>query len=233
MALDHHVVMGQSPASIVRFDGQRWLDSTCDVDASIVILNDLLDAIEERPTVRAVILSGLGSQAGAESPVLSADQFRRWNKLLNRVCDLPAMTIGAPEGVCSGRAFQLAACCDFRVCAVGTRFSCAEARAGHMPGLLTHRLTTLAGSSVSKRIVLAGEIFDAVTAEAAGLVDYVVEASKMEARLADLAGRLSSAPPRSVNLARRLINEASETRREAALGHHIAAYYCCLGDMVR
>ncbi|WP_049414169.1 enoyl-CoA hydratase/isomerase family protein [Stenotrophomonas maltophilia] len=231
--LDHLVMTGQSTPSIVRVDFLRLLESTSDVDASIATLNDLLSHIEETPTVRIVVFTGLGGQAEPVTTALSTDQFRRWNKLLDKICDLHAMTIGVAEGTCNGRGFQLAVCCDFRLCTSGTQFSCVEARAGHLPGLLTYCLPTLVGNAVAKRIVLAGEAYDALAAKSVGLVDYVVDASRLETELAAFADQLSSAHPGSVQLARRLINEANVTQREAVLGHHIAAYHCCVEAMSR
>ena len=100
----------------------------------------------------------------------------------------------------------LALCCDFRVASRRTIFSLPEVRLG-IPVLWgTQRLTRVAGVAAAKEMILLGERFDASAAQAYGLVHKVVPPDELDITVATLAVKLQKLPPRTVGVAKRIIN---------------------------
>jgi enoyl-CoA hydratase/carnithine racemase len=184
--------------------------------------------VEESDSAHVVLFTGLTCVASILEPPLSADQFRRWNKLIARVAELNAFTISVVDGLCTGRALQLAVFCDFRVGSASSSYRSTEGRDGLLPGLMTYRLPKLVGSGVAKRLILAGETFSAHTAVNAGLLDYVFPDNTVEKEALTFSHQFLPASVTSMRLARRLIEESYATQPESALGHHLAAYHHCL-----
>lgn len=187
-----------------------------------------LTAVEDSESARVLLLTGLACSPSIQEPPLTADQFRRWNKLIGRVTELGALTVCVVEGVCTGRALQLAVTSDFRVGSTSSSYLSTEGRDGLLPGLMTYRLPKLVGTGVAKRLILMGETFSAQLAVDVGLLDYVFPDASIHEDALTLAQQLLPTRVTSLRLARRLIEESHATHYESALGHHLAAYHRCL-----
>ena len=73
-------------------------------------------------------------------------------------------------------------------------------------------LTRVVGVAVAKEIILLGRNFRASAAQAQGLVHQVVPPAELDAAVAALADKLQRLPPRTVGIAKRIIN----------LGHNLS-----------
>ncbi|MCC7045473.1 MAG: enoyl-CoA hydratase/isomerase family protein [Alphaproteobacteria bacterium] len=103
--------------------------------------------------------------------------------------------IAAINGVCVGGGCSLALCCDFRIANANARAGIPAARLG-LAFSLEHcqRLAAAVGLAHARRILYAGEIFDAGRAEAMGLFDRVVEGDAMREAMAIAASMAANAP---------------------------------------
>ncbi|HKF51148.1 MAG TPA: enoyl-CoA hydratase/isomerase family protein [Candidatus Acidoferrales bacterium] len=138
-----------------------------------------------------IIYSGLaaGFSAGADlrelyerSQGLSAgeriagvrDFLLRIHRVLNTIDGTPVTTIAAPHGVTFGGGLELALACDLIIADKSARFCFPELRLGLIPGFGgIPRLRRDIGNAVIRDMLLTGRSFNAVKAQAAGLVSQV------------------------------------------------------------
>jgi enoyl-CoA hydratase/carnithine racemase len=73
----------------------------------------------------------------------------------------------------------------------------------------THRLTRVAGPAVTKELILLAENFRAQRALELGIVHRVVEPEGLDVAVANLAAKFRKLPPRTVGMAKRIIDEGS------------------------
>jgi enoyl-CoA hydratase/carnithine racemase len=116
-------------------------------------------------------------------------------------------TIAKIQGFCLGGGLILALCCDFRIASQRTVFSLPEVKLGLGVLMGTQRVTRVAGVPATKEIILLGKRFKADDALAYGLVHQVVPADELEAAVAGLAAKFQALPPRTVGIAKRIIDQ--------------------------
>ena len=116
-------------------------------------------------------------------------------------------TIAKLRGFCIGGGLILALCCDFRVASKRTIFSLPEVKLGLGVIMGTQRVTRVAGLAATKEMILLGGRFNAAAALQYGLVNQVVAPDELDATVARLATKFQSLPPRTVGVAKRIINE--------------------------
>ena len=168
------------------------------------------------PDVRCVVVTGAGRAfssggmmgSGAGHP----ETVREWLSFLDvedddneRIRDIGIPVIGAINGLCYGAGLMMAVHFDILVAAQSARFGLIETRFGSVGADV---LTYLVGPQWAKFLALSGELIDSRTAQEIGLVLAVVEDHALRARTQDLARRVASLPPESVELNRRLLNAA-------------------------
>ncbi|WP_335932904.1 enoyl-CoA hydratase/isomerase family protein [Streptomyces sp. PTD5-9] len=96
----------------------------------------------------------------------------------------PLPTLAAIRGYCVGGGSQLAAACDLRFTEEGASFGVTPARLGIVyPASSTRRLVALTGPATAKHLLFSGELIDAARALRSGLVDEVLPAGGLDARV--------------------------------------------------
>jgi len=153
------------------------LDSAM-LDALVGVLGRVDD------TIRVVVLGGHGKAfcGGAdvnELRSLNPQSARDFIGRIHRACDavrkLPVPVVARLHGAVIGAGLELAAACDLRIAAQGTRFAMPEVRLGIPSVVEAALLPRLMGSGRAAWLVLTGEAIDAERACAWGLVESVAE----------------------------------------------------------
>ena len=135
-------------------------------------------------SVHVVVLGGHGKAfcAGADvNELASLDErsARTFITLVHRACDaarkVPVPVVARLHGTVIGAGLELAAACDLRIAARGTRFAMPEVRLGIPSVVEAALLPRLVGSGRAAWLVLTGEPIDAEKAEAWGLVEAVAD----------------------------------------------------------
>lgn len=153
-------------------------------------LTGLLGPLATDPAVRALVLTGDGSTfcAGADIPSLKgAGESPRSLAVRaeNALAAFPKPTLAAVRGYCVGGGCQLAAACDLRFAEEGALFGVTPAKLGIVyPASSTRRLVSLVGPSAAKYLLFSAELIDTDRALRTGLVDEVVPAERLSARVA-------------------------------------------------
>lgn len=174
--------------------------------------------LERMPGVRAVVLDSehpkafcAGADIAQWGALTPSEMWRSWTRLGHRIFDrlatLPQPSIAAIHGLAFGGGLELALACDLRVAASNSSFALPEASVGAIPGWGgTRRLTRLIGPGRAKHMIFRSARIDAATALAWGLVEEVVEAASLSARVHDLARDIAGRAPEAVQLAKQLVD---------------------------
>lgn len=153
--------------------------------ASLVVQ---LERAQAGPETVAVVLAGSGASFSAgfditlfrDPRAVSALLMDQRPALLAALSGLleagPKPTVAALHGAALGGGLELAMACNSRLAASGAALGLPESRLGILPGFGgTQRLPRLVGVSVAAAMMCSGKALMAQEAEAAGLVDGVVE----------------------------------------------------------
>lgn len=200
--------------------------------AMLADVERIADELRGDGRVRAVVLCGQGSdfsvgadisemQARMANPAPLADARRSAQlgaRVMRAVMGIDQPTVCAVQGVATGGATCLASACDFRIAAAGARLGYGEVKIG-IPLMWNALgpLTALIGPARAKRMVMTGELFDAETLSAWGLIDEVVAADVLDVRALALAAELAALPPLAVQMIKRSINAVAHALDAAVL----------------
>ena len=185
---------------------------------------ELIAAFEEaaESDCRVVVLAGAGEAfcSGLDLSVLqgakdkSATEHRadaeRVAKLFRTLYELPKPTIAKVQGAAVAGGTGLATICDFTVAVPAAKFGYTEARIGFVPALVSAYLVLQIGEKQARGLLLTGRLFDAAEAYRVGLVNEVVGAEELEARVAALAGVLAENSPESLRATKALLAAQSK-----------------------
>ncbi|MEU0673686.1 enoyl-CoA hydratase/isomerase family protein [Streptomyces sp. NPDC006172] len=161
-------------------------------------LPTLLDELAARADVRALVLTGAGGTfcAGADISTLrgSPDEAQELAvRAEEALAAFPKPTLAVVRGHCVGGGAQLAAACDLRFAEEGALFGVTPAKLGIVyPSSATRRLVSLVGPSTAKYLLFSGELIDTERALRTGLIDEVLPAAELDARVEEFTRILTS-----------------------------------------
>ena len=158
--------------------------------------------------VRAIVLTGAGDKAfcaGADlqnSGAAFSMDFSRPNvdyaDLLRLAQNAIKPSIARVGGVCMAGGMGLLCMTDMAVAADHVMFGLPEVKVGVFPMQVMSLLQDIAPRRLVNEWALTGEPFDARTAQAAGLLNYIVPAGQLDAKLDWLIGRLIDKSPTAI-----------------------------------
>jgi enoyl-CoA hydratase/carnithine racemase len=196
-----------------------------------LLLEAELERAEADLTVRAVVLTGRGKGfcagddlreelARGDEAIPSLGKFGR---LLNRIEALRVPVIAAVNGHAVGGGLELALACDIRIAAPGATFLAAGVNVGLMASV--YRLPRLIGVGPASAMILTGRPTDAERALAWGLITEIHPRETLLDAALDLAERIASRAPLSVEASKRMIRQAFDLTPEeggAAAGKELS-----------
>jgi enoyl-CoA hydratase/carnithine racemase len=205
---DDLLIEGDGPLAFIVFNRPRVRNAlTFDMWERIPkVLTEL--AADGR--TRVAVFRGAGEHftAGAdirefETRRANAEQARVYNQTADRAMtsieEAPFPTLAMIRGVCLGGGCELAMACDLRLAGDDARFGIPVAQRGITIGAQEmRRLVHLVGPAEAKRILYTAETFGAAEALRMGLVNEVVPAADLEARVRAVADRIAANAPLSI-----------------------------------
>ncbi len=139
-------------------------------------------------------------------------------ELLYSIYTLPKLVIAQVEGHAIAGGCGLAAVCDIVFAVPDAKFGYTEVKIGFIPALVTCFLVRKLGEGRAKELLLSGELIDAATASAYGLINFVVNKDEISANVKDYAERLSlNVSGQSVALTKQLLSKAQNLSLEESL----------------
>lgn len=201
-------------------------------------LGERLQELGQDRTVRAVILTGAGTQAfsaGADIRAMAAkspQEARAYAELGHHVMalieDLPQPVIAAINGYALGGGCELALACDIRIAASTARLGQPEVGLGVLPGWgATFRLPRVAGPGPARELIFTGRLVDAQEALRLGLVNAVVEPDQLMPQALALARQIAAQAPLAVQSAKRAMVLAGQLPRDAAAALEAGLFAFC------
>jgi enoyl-CoA hydratase len=191
-----------------------------------------LQAIDTRPDIRALVLTGQGERAFCSGADINAwgdlgpaafarDWVRGGHRIFDRLARLSKPTIAALNGHAFGGGLELAAACDMRVIAPNATVALPEAGVGIVPGWSgTQRLARLIPEGMLKEMALFGRRVGAERLLACGFVSDITENPSAVAH--DIALHATTLSPRATEITKAMIH--------AGLGEDPAALIEALGS---
>jgi enoyl-CoA hydratase len=191
--------------------------------------------------VRAVVLRGAGGRAFSAGADISEFPERRLDpeaadvynreiaKALRAVQELPCPVVAMVDGLAIGGGCELAAACDIRIAAAGSRFGIPIGRLGVTLGVTETRAVGAAlGRSNLMYLVSSGRIVDTAQVAAWGFVQQVVERDQLASEVASLLVNIlasSEVTIRSTKVTAYLADDPATTDEHPALrSFHGEAY---------
>jgi enoyl-CoA hydratase/carnithine racemase len=187
----------------------------------------LLYRLEERPQVRALIVTGVGRAFSAGSDIREFSQDTAYqermaliDQALNDAVENSRLpVIAACNGITLGGGAELAMACDVRLAGESATFGFPEVKVGSIASAGgTQRLTDHVGPGRAALLLLTGRIIDAQTAATDGLIEGVVPDSALLAHAETLAREMAANSVFAIAATKRCLTARKRENRE--IGHH-------------
>ncbi len=179
-----------------------------------------LQALPASEAPRAVIVCGEGGQFASGGDIAEFAGFRfdeaRLHDFHEHVvgpaldamlaCDIPLLA--AIEGACMGGGLEIAACCDIRIAAAGSRFGAPIAKLGFpmAPGEL-QLLSRVAPAPVLREMLLEARLFDAGRALHCGLVHAVAPEGELAQVVLQRTAQIATLSPQAARINKRTLRQ--------------------------
>ena len=201
---------------------------------------EALEELREDAEVRVVVITGAGDKsfvAGADigefagRTALTQRDVMTGRSLFTAVDTFPKPVIAMINGFCLGGGCELAMSCDLRIASEKARFGQPEINLGIIPGGGgTQRLANLVGESKAMELILTGEMIDAQTALALGLVNRVVPHEELEAKTMEMANLIAAKSPVALRMAKEAVKTAARSTLDEGLRREIDLFALCFSS---
>jgi enoyl-CoA hydratase/carnithine racemase len=195
-------------------------------DELVAELQTALDAITGDASVRVVVIAGAGKAfcAGHDLKQMRANPskeyqqqlFRRCGRMMMTLVRLPQPVVARVHGMAVAAGCQLVGMCDLAVAVEEAKFAVSGVNLGLFcttPGVALARNM---GRKQAFEMLVTGDMIDAATACARGLVNRVVPAERLDAEVRKLADSVLAKSPAAVALGKRAFYSQVEMGLEAA-----------------
>ena len=210
-----------------------WLDNPPVNAVNAVITDTLWTAFEQLgEDVHAVVLRGRGERAfsaGADiTGFVGGSSEGERPAGIQPVADLieaaPVPVVAAIHGYCLGGGLEIALACDFRIATRDAQLGFPEVNLGLLPGGGgTQRAPRLISPARARWLIMSGERIPAETAEAWGLVEFVVD--DLDDGIARYVEPLDRQSPHALRRIKELLRETRDDRSDE---REVAAFVACL-----
>lgn len=176
-------------------------------------------AIDERPDVRAVILTGAGKMfcaggdlsafaaAGAGARRLIMEMTGDLHLALSRLARNPAPVIAAVNGTAAGAGFSLAMAADLAIASNKAVFTMAYTNAGLSPdGSSTYYMPRKIGDRRARELMLTNRLLNASEALEWGVVNDVVAPEELMDSARALATKIANGPTQAFGQVKALLD---------------------------
>ena len=187
----------------------------------------VLDFLREQAEARVVVITGAGDKAFvagadiaefADRTPIEQRAVMAERGIYQAIAEFPKPVIAMINGFALGGGCELALACDVRIASRAARLGQPEIKLGIIPGGGgTQRLPRLIGSGRALRMILTGEVVDAVEAERIGLVDILTENDDLHRTTMELARAMAAQSPLTVRIAKTAVRAAEEMPLSAGL----------------
>jgi methylglutaconyl-CoA hydratase len=130
---------------------------------------------------------------------------REFPELLEAIWNSPKPVMAVVRGPARAGGIGLVAACDVVVAGTSATFAFSEVRIGIVPAVISAVVLPRMVPHVAHRLMLTGQVFDADTAAAGGLVDLVVPDADVDGEVRAQLVHLSAGAPAALAETKRLL----------------------------
>jgi len=173
-----------------------------------VAIDQALGRIAADPDVRVVVITGAGRAfcAGGDLALLGKGReagatkeleplLRAGMQMVLKMRTMPQPVIAAVNGAAAGAGMNVALAADIRIASEEATFGQNFAKVGLFPDFGgTYLLPQLVGPAKAAELFYTGDMIDAKTALALGIVNHVVPAAQLESEVKKLAQKIAQGP---------------------------------------
>ncbi len=183
------------------------------------------EELDRNDDIRVAILRGAGERAfvagtdisqfqAFSDPQDAIDYERRTSEVIGRLERVRKPTIAMIHGVCVGGGASIALGCDFRYADPKLRFGIPIARTlGNCLSLRAYsRLVDYVGPARTKELIMLAKLLTAEEALSLGLMTEIVPADGLEARVREIAERLTQLAPRTLAATKEAVRRVQAAR---------------------
>ncbi len=197
--------------------------------AAIAALAAGIDALEQNPQVRALVVCGAGKHFCTGADLSEVETIRknsaemlafndRFHEALRRFEQSPLPVVGAVQGFCLAGGLETAMACDVVFAEQSARIGDQHARYGLVPGGgNSQRIPRVVGRRRALDLMFTARWLDAQEALEWGLVNYVVPDGEARDRAVAYARKLAGLSASSLAAIKRLVHEGLDMTREDGL----------------
>lgn len=194
-----------------------------------LLLQNELDAAEENPEVRAIVITGSGKAfcAGQDLKEVTSPELNpgfkkileeHYNPIISRIRNVEKPIIAAVNGVAAGAGANIALACDVVVASENASFIQAFSKIGLVPDSGgTFFLPRLIGFQKASALMMLGDQVSAEDAEKLGMVYKVFSSENFMEEVNNIARILSNMPTKALGLTKRLLNNSLQNSLDEQL----------------
>jgi 2-(1,2-epoxy-1,2-dihydrophenyl)acetyl-CoA isomerase len=204
-------------------------------------LNDAFGRIAEDQRVNVVVITGAGRAfcAGGDLAVIGKGRQSRETQGLEPVLrggmqmvlkmrTMPQPVIAAVNGAAAGAGMNIALAADIRIAAEEASFGQNFAKVGLFPDYGgTYFLPQLVGPAKAAELFYTGDMIDAKTALALGIINQVVPAAQLEATVRTLAQKIVHGPSLAIRAVKKALFASGEKELAQALDNEVREQIQC------
>jgi len=235
--------MTSAPVTYRVADGVAWItldrpDVLNALDTPLTAaLADAAEAAAADPDVTLAVVRGAGRAfcSGMDRTALAGGSIgeafhRAWVRALNRLEDMPKVSLCVLHGYSIGGGLQIGLACDLRLATDDAVLGLGASRHGIIPDGAVLRLARLIGLARAKELALLNENVSPAAALAMGLVNWVCPAAEVETALTTVVERVRQQAPAANAHIKRLLHESFHRDPRSAVEDVMAAELECLAS---
>jgi len=204
-------------------------------------LNNALGRISADDTVHVVVITGAGRAfcAGGDLGALGKGRqtgatheleplLRAGMQMVLKMRTMPQPVIAAVNGAAAGAGMNIALAADIRIAAEEATFGQNFVKVGLFPDYGgTYFLPQLVGPAKAAELFYAGDMIDAKTALALGLINQVVPAGELEAAVKTMAQKIAHGPSMPIRAVKKALFASEEKELAQALDNEVREQVRC------
>jgi 2-(1,2-epoxy-1,2-dihydrophenyl)acetyl-CoA isomerase len=206
-----------------------------------VAMDEALGRIAADPDVRVVVITGAGRAfcAGGDLALLGKGRetgatkeleplLRAGIQMVLKMRTMPQPVIAAVNGAAAGAGMNVALAADIRIASEEATFGQNFAKVGLFPDFGgTYLLPQLVGPAKAAELFYTGDMMDAKTALALGIVNHVVPAAQLESEVKKLAQKIAQGPHLAIRAVKKELFGRGEKDLTRALDNEVQEQLRC------
>ncbi len=197
------ITFARPPLNIFNIAMMREIDHAL---TECMSLHDVVAVVFDAATGSRAFSAGVAVEEHASETIYQ--MLEAFHNIFRTLEQMAKPTLAVVEGAALGGGCELIAGCDIVISGTGAHYGQPEIKLGVFPPVAVVLLPRVVGERRARELILTGDLIDAREALRVGLVNYVVEAKQLEAKLQEILARLRELSAPALEATRRALDLA-------------------------